>query len=204
MRAFSHWIIALFASPAGVVVLAALDSTLFFTLPFGIDAAVVLLSARRIEFAWIIPVLATVGSIGGAGITFWMGIKLGEKGLDRFVSHRRIARVRRRVRDTGAVALAVLDLIPPPFPFTMFVLAAGALEVSLPKFFVTLAACRLVRFGAEAVLAVVYGPRILAWLESDTVNEVVGWIIVLAMAASVISLIRLLRGHRQISSRAAV
>ena len=39
VHAFSRWIIGLFASPAGVVVLAALDSTVFFTLPLGIDAA---------------------------------------------------------------------------------------------------------------------------------------------------------------------
>ena len=39
MRAFSRWILVLFASPIGVVALAFLDSTLFFSLPFGIDAA---------------------------------------------------------------------------------------------------------------------------------------------------------------------
>jgi hypothetical protein len=38
MRSFSHWIITLFATPLGVLVLAALDSTLFLSLPFGIDA----------------------------------------------------------------------------------------------------------------------------------------------------------------------
>ena len=100
MRGFSQWIIAFFASPAGVVVLAALDSTLFFNLPLGIDAAVVLLSARAGAFAWIVPVLATTGSIGGAAITFWMGRKLGEKGLDRFISPRRLSRMRKRVRET--------------------------------------------------------------------------------------------------------
>ena len=38
MRAFSQWIIAFFISPTGVVALAALDSTVFFYLPLGIDA----------------------------------------------------------------------------------------------------------------------------------------------------------------------
>lgn len=40
MRARAHRIIALCASPAGMFVLAALDSTLFVWLPLGIDAAV--------------------------------------------------------------------------------------------------------------------------------------------------------------------
>jgi membrane protein YqaA with SNARE-associated domain len=42
----------------------------------------------------------------------------------------------------------------PPFPFTLFVLGAGALEVKPSTFFITLAVCRLVRFDTEALLAV--------------------------------------------------
>ena len=79
MRAFSRWVIGLCATPIGVVVLAALDSTLFFSLPLGIDAVVVLLSARLKELAWIVPLLATAGSLAGAWLTFWMGRKIGEK-----------------------------------------------------------------------------------------------------------------------------
>lgn len=203
MRAFSQWVIALFASPLGVVVLAALDSTLFFTLPFGIDAAVILLTARHGTFAWFVPVLATAGSLGGAALSFWMGSTLGEQGLERHVSRRRLDRVRKRVRETGAVALAVLDLIPPPFPFTLFVLAAGALKVNRSMFFTTLALCRLARFGGEAILAVVYGPHILAWLQSDIVNDIVGWIVVTALIASAISLLRLMRSARPASRRTA-
>jgi len=202
MRAFSQWIIALFSSPAGVVVLAALDSTLFFSLPLGIDAAVILLAAHKGRLAWIVPLLATVGSIAGAAITFWMGRKLGENGLERHVSRRRLDGIRRRVRETGAVALAVLDLIPPPFPFTLFVLAAGTLEVDTSTFFVTLGVCRLVRFGAETLLAVYYGPRILVWLQSDVFSDIVGGLIVLAVIASVISVIRLIRSTRPSSRRA--
>jgi membrane protein YqaA with SNARE-associated domain len=203
MRRFSQWFVVLFASPAGVVVLAALDSTLFFNLPLGVDAAVIVLSARDGALAWIVPVLATTGSIGGAAITFWMGRKLGEKGLGRFISPRRLARMHRRIRETGAIALAVLDLVPPPFPFTLFVLAAGALEVKAKTFFTTLTACRLARFGVEAFLAVLYGPRILRWLQSDIVNDIVAWVVVLALIASGLSLIRLIRSARPASRRAA-
>jgi membrane protein YqaA with SNARE-associated domain len=203
MHGFSQWIIGLFVSPAGVVVLAFLDSTLFFSLPLGIDAAVIFLAAREGRWAWIVPLLATAGSIAGAAITFWMGRKLGEKGLERHVSARRLDRVRKRVRESGAIALAVLDLIPPPFPFTLFVLAAGALEVDPWTFFITLASCRLVRFGGETLLAVFYGPRFLAWLQSDILNDIVGGIIVLALVASLLSVVRLLRPARPASRRAA-
>jgi membrane protein YqaA with SNARE-associated domain len=191
MRPFTHWILGLFTSPAGVIVLAALDSTLFFSLPFGIDAAVIILAARMTRMAWLVPLLATAGSLAGAALSFWMGTEAGEHGVERYVSPRRLARVRRRVRSSGAVALAVLDLIPPPFPFTAFVLVAGALEVRPKLFFITLAACRVFRFGIEAILAQMWGPRILTWIDSDLVSNLVGWIAVLAIVLTVVSLTRL-------------
>jgi membrane protein YqaA with SNARE-associated domain len=201
MRTFSHWIIVLCTSPAGVIVLAALDSTVFFSLPFGIDAAVVLLAARQRGTWWIVPLIATAGSIGGAALTFWMGVKIGEQGLERWVSQKRVMRVRAYVRDRGAVALAVLDLIPPPFPFTPFVLAAGALDVKARTFFATLTVCRLLRFGLEAALALAYGRRILTWLDSDLFHDIVTSCIAIAVALTLFSVRQVVRATRAGSRR---
>jgi membrane protein YqaA with SNARE-associated domain len=201
MRALSRWIVVLCASPAGVIVLAALDSTLFFSLPFGIDAAVILLAARLRDSWWIVPPIATAGSVGGAAITFWMGVKIGDQGLERWVSRKRLLRIRAYVRDRGAVALAVLDLIPPPFPFTPFVLAAGALDVSARMFFVTLTACRTLRFGLEAALALMYGPRILTWLDSNLFHGIVTTCIAIAIPLTLISLLQVVRATRTSSRR---
>lgn len=203
MRGISRWVLGLFASPGGVIVLAALDSTLFFSLPFGIDAVVVILAARMKGLAWVIPLLATSGSLSGAAVTYWMGAKVGDAGLHRFVDDRRLKKIRSRIQKSGTIALAALDLIPPPFPFTPFVLAAGALEVRKTTFFVTLAVCRLLRFGIEAVLAVLYGRRILAMLDSDTFHDIVFACIVLAVALTVFSIVKLVRSSRPGARRAA-
>ena len=203
MRVFSKWIVTLFASPLGVVVLAALDSTLFFSLPFGIDGAVIILSARLRNLAWTVPLLATAGSLAGAWLTFWMGNLIGEKGIDRYVSPKRLKNLRKKIRDRGAIALAILDLIPPPFPFTPFVLAAGTLEVRASTFFITLTVCRLVRFGIEAALAVVYGRRILTWLDSDLFHDVVSFVIVAAAVLTIVSIVKLIRSTRTSGRRSA-
>jgi membrane protein YqaA with SNARE-associated domain len=203
MRSFSKWIVTLCATPIGVVILAALDSTLFFSLPFGIDAAVIILAARLREFWWMAPLLATAGSVGGAALTFWMGIKIGEKGLERYVPPKRLKKVRARVRNSGAIALAVLDLIPPPFPFTPFVLAAGTLEVKTSLFFVTLTICRLLRFGVEAALAATYGKGVLAWLDSDLFHDIVSFFIVIAVVLTALSLVNLIRSTRTSGPRSA-
>jgi membrane protein YqaA with SNARE-associated domain len=200
---FARWIIATFVSPLGIVVLAALDSTLFFSLPFGLDAAVVLLSARLGRGAWVVPLLASAGSIAGALLTFWMGTAMGDKGLERFVSANRLERIRRQIRARGAIALAAMDLVPPPFPFTLFVLAAGALDVGRGTFFGTLATCRLLRFGLEALLAVVYGRRILGWLDTDLFHEIVVGSVILASLLTALSLVGLVRSTRPRRQRAA-
>jgi membrane protein YqaA with SNARE-associated domain len=203
VRAFSQFVIALCASPIGVVLLAALDSTLLFSLPLGIDAVVIILAARWRAFAWVVPLLATFGSALGAALTFWMGVEIGEHGLDRYVAARRLERLRARVRTSGTVALAALDLIPPPFPFTLFILAAGALEVNAWTFFVALSAFKLLRFGVETVLAVLYGRRILEWIASDLFGNVVAVLTMIAMLLLVLSAVRLLRSRARRGPSAA-
>jgi membrane protein YqaA with SNARE-associated domain len=203
MRALSKWIIAVCATPLGVIVLGALDSTLFFSLPLGIDASVIILAARLHALWWIVPLLATAGSVAGAALTFWMGVKIGDAGLERFVPEHRVERIRSRIREKGAVALAVLDLIPPPFPFTPFVLAAGALDVSVRVFFVTLALCRVFRFGVEASLAAVYGRRILSWLDSDLFHDIVSFFVVAAIVLTTMSLVKIFRTSGRPTGRRA-
>jgi len=203
MHAVTRWVLATFTTPLGVFVLAALDSTVFFSVPFGIDAAVIILAARNQAIVWLVPILAAVGSMAGAALTFWMGVKIGDTGLERYVPERRLQRVRNRIERSGAVALAVADLIPPPFPFTAVVLAAGALEVSPALFFGTLLATRLVRFGVEAVLAIRFGQQIIAWGESDLVQNVIFTLIVIAAALTVFGIVRLVRSRRPASRAAA-
>jgi membrane protein YqaA with SNARE-associated domain len=176
------------------LILAALDSTLFFWLPFGVDAATVVFSMRGIAPWWAVALLATAGSIAGALLTFWLGAKVGDAGLERFAPAQHLESARHRIgRTTRSAALAVLSLAPPPFPFTPIVFAAGALEVKGPTFFATLAACRFARFGVEAYLARRYGPQTLDWLESPVVGNLVLFVLVLGAGLTTLTLVRMLR-----------
>src|SRR6188472_2990528 len=125
MRSLFYSLLGYFLTPAGVVAMGLLDSSLVFFLPLGIDFVVILMTARKPELFWLYALLATLGSTIGAAGTFWVGKKAGEKGLTRFVNARRLESVKRRV-ERGTFVVAALALIPPPFPFTPFVLASGA------------------------------------------------------------------------------
>jgi membrane protein YqaA with SNARE-associated domain len=189
-----HAFVRFFVSLPGAFVLGLLDATFFFTLPLGIDAVIVTLAARRGVYFWMTPLLATAGSLVGAALTYWTGMKIGEAGLSRFASERWLTHIKRRLKGS-AVALAALDLLPPPFPFSAFVLAAGTANTDRRKFFITLAGCRMLRFGAEALLGLRYGRYALRWIESETVERLVAIVVMLAIAASLLSLGRLRRGN---------
>jgi membrane protein YqaA with SNARE-associated domain len=181
----------------GTFLVSALDASMIFFLPFGVDAVVIVMVARDEQRFWLYPLLATAGSIAGAAVTFWIGRKIGEVGLKRYVPARRLERLQGRVRDSGAVAIAVPALLPPPFPLTPFVLTCGALQVNPWRFFGTYAAVRLLRFGVEAGLALVYGRGILRVLRSETFQTVVIAFIALAILGTIVSAILLWRSTRR-------
>ena len=197
MRSLFYSLLAYFLTPAGLVLMAALDSSLIFFLPLGIDFAVIILAARKPELFWLYALLAVVGSLIGAMVTFWIGRKIGEHGLTLLIKPSRLARVKERVSQHAAVSVGALAIIPPPFPFTAFVLASGAFGGNPWAFFTTLAGVRLVRFAAEAGLAALYGKRILTWMESVVFQAIVGVLIALAVAGTIASGIAAYRATRK-------
>lgn len=173
-----------------------LDASMVFFLPLGIDFVVIIMVARKPEWFWWYALLATVGSLLGALGTFWVGRKVGEKGLTRFVSERRLKVVKQRV-NRGAFVVAALGLIPPPFPFTPFVLVSGAIGMNPWSFLGALAVVRAVRFGAESALAAHYGSGILRWMQTPAFQMVVGVFIALAVIGTVVSAVILWRGSKR-------
>jgi membrane protein YqaA with SNARE-associated domain len=197
MRSLLGPLLGYFLSLPGLIVLAALDSSLIFFLPLGIDFVVIILTARHPEMFWLHAALASAGSAVGSSITFWLGWKLGEHGLTRLVSPARLQRVRRLVSTGAIVSIAALSMIPPPFPFTAFVLTSGALRINPWRFLGTLAAARFVRFFVEAAFAARYGRRILTWMESPAFEVMVAILIALAVIGTILSAIAVVRGTRQ-------
>ena len=196
MRSLFHFLLGYFLTPGGLVLLGLLDSSVVFFLPLGIDFVVIILTARKPELFWLYALLAATGSTLGAVVTFWIGRQVGHHGLARLVSPSRLTRIEKRVTHSAAASVAALAIIPPPFPFTAFVLTSGALNADPWSFLATLASVRMLRFGIESAMAAHYGRGILGWMASKAFTAVVGGLIALAVIGTVASAIALVRSTR--------
>lgn len=186
-----------FLTPVGLLLLGALDASVVFFLPLGIDFVVIILSARKPELFWLYGLLAAVGSLAGGAFTFWLGRKLGEAGLTRLVRPSTLRKVEQRVSHSAAYTIAALGIIPPPFPFTAFLLVSGACRVNPWAFLPALAGVRLVRFVAEAALAAYYGRGLLAFMQSRTFTALVIALTALAIVGTIVSAIAVYRSVKR-------
>jgi membrane protein YqaA with SNARE-associated domain len=196
MHHFFSSIFSVFLSPLGVLLLATLDSTMLFFLPAALDTAVIVMSARDKDAFWVYPLMAVIGSVIGSAITFLFGQKLGEPGLKHLIPERKLQKVRRKIDHRGVVAMGMTAVLPPPFPLTPFVLTSGALGLDKRKFFLTLGAMRFLRFFAESLLALVYGPRVLRWFESEIFEYVIGSLMVVALVGTAVTIVQMIRKVR--------
>lgn len=175
----------------GLLLMSALDSS-FLVLPFGNDLLLIaLVSSNREGPKWIAYVVASaIGSVIGVFVIDLLMRKTGEKGLERFLSQKRIDQVKRKIENKAFVTVFLATLIPPPFPFTPAVMTASALQCPKAKLLGAVFVGRLLRFGAEAILALYFGRQVIAIINSDVVTYVVYVLIAIAIVLSTLSLMR--------------
>lgn len=196
---FSGWILRFFRRLGvfGLFLLSALDSS-FLVLPFGNDLLLIaLVSSNRNSLIWIAyVVVSAIGSVVGVFIVDLLMRKTGEKGLEQFLSKRKIERLKAKIENKAGITVFIATLIPPPFPFTPAVMTASALQTPKQKLFVAVLLGRLLRFGGEAVLALYFGRRVIAFINSDAVSYIVYGLMGIGIVLSTLSVLKWLRRNR--------
>ena len=171
-----------------------LDSS-FLVLPFGNDLLLIaLVSANRNSLIWIAYVLVSaIGSVVGVLIVDVIMRKAGEKGLERFVSAKRVEKLKAKLENKAGITIFIATLIPPPFPFTPAVMTASALQSPRGSLLLAVFLGRLLRFGIEAILALYFGRQLIAFMNSDVVTYFVYGLIGIAIILSTLSLLKWLK-----------
>ena len=167
----------------GLLLLGTLDSSFLF-MPLGNDLLVIALTAAHRERMPYYVTMATIGSVIGVAFTQWVSAKGGQKGIEGYRKSKRIAYVERKVHEHGGIAIATAALMPPPFPFTPFIIVAGALQYPLKRMLLIITACRAVRFATEGVLARIYGRRIIGMAQSPYVERLILALVVISIIGS--------------------
>jgi membrane protein YqaA with SNARE-associated domain len=141
----------------GLFAIALLDSALI-PLPGGPDAVMLLLSTQNPARMPLYALGATAGSVVGCVILYYISRRAGRRALEKFPPQKQ-ARVKELVDRYDVLSVLVASVLPPPFPFKLFVITAGVFRLSLARFAAAVAVGRAFRFFLEGYLAVRYGER---------------------------------------------
>jgi membrane protein YqaA with SNARE-associated domain len=132
-------------------------------LPGSMDALTIILSAHERSWWPYYAIMATIGGVAGGYMTFVMGRKGGNEALEKKLQKKKIDKIFKSFEKYGFWSLFIPGLLPPPVPYSPFLLAAGALNYSPRKFLVAVGLARAIRYTALAYLGSMYSKQIFGF-----------------------------------------
>lgn len=147
--------------PWGVLVIATVDSA-FMGIP--LDPVIVGYVWAKPQLFWAFCLMGSVGSAVGSLVPYWIGYKGEELLLEKRIPPRTLAKIRQSFEKHEVLALVVPSMLPPPTPFKLFVLFAGAARLPIRDFLLAIFAGRMLRFLILSALTVAFGPSVLSMI----------------------------------------
>src|SRR5260370_4907931 len=117
----------------GLVLLGIADNSVV-PLTGSMDVLTIWLAARHREPWPYYAAMATIGAVIGGYITYALARKGGKEAMERKLSKKRAEQFSGAFARWGFAAVAIPALLPPPFPFVPFLIAAGTKQYSRKKF----------------------------------------------------------------------
>jgi len=154
----AHYLIAY--GPPGVFVLSAIDSV-GIPLPAVLDALIIGVAADSTHspyIAWLVALLAVIGSVGG-NILLFTGARHGHRIFRPKQTTEPVpGRFQKWFHRYGLITVFIPAVTPiPPMPLKFFVISAGAFRTPVSNFLAVIVAARAIRFFGEAWLGLQLG-----------------------------------------------
>jgi len=159
----------------GLFLVAFLDSS-FLSLPEINDLLVVMLVIQHKELMLYYALMATLGSVSGCFVLYFVGRRGGDALMRRRFAGPRVQRATELSKRYGVLAVAIPAILPPPAPFKIFVLLAGVARVPVWQFVSAIAVARGFRYVVVGILAVQYGDDAMAFVHAN--GQVVSFVVV--------------------------
>jgi membrane protein YqaA with SNARE-associated domain len=177
-------------------IIALFDSS-FLSLPEVNDILIVSLSIKNPHGMPYYCGMTTLGSILGCLLLYAVGRKGGEVLLRRRFAESRILSASRWYKKYGILAVMIPSILPPPTPFKIFVLFAGAFKVSIAKFVFAIAMGRGFRYFFEGYLAIRYGEKAIDYMHENYPHIALAIVLTLLSGLVIFYVIRRLRNSQQ-------
>lgn len=179
----------------GLVLLGIADNSVL-PLTGSMDVLTIWLAARHREPWPYYALMATLGAVIGGYITYALARQGGKQTMERKLSKKRATQVSQTFERWGFFAVAIPALLPPPFPFVPFLIAAGAMQYSPKKFLGALTMGRGVRYSIAAGLGYLYGSHVLRFF-SRYYKPAISILVGLAVIGAVLSILQYLRMRKK-------
>ena len=178
---YTHFIWALLQPLGswGVFAIAAIDGSLLGMPLDPVVAGYVYQSPHKLL---LYVVMASVGSALGSVVLYVIGYKGGEVLLQKRMPPQKFESMRRSFDRHEFWALMFPAMLPPPFPFKLFVLAAAAFEMNFAHFELAIFAGRFVRFLILALLTIKFGPQVVSIMSRLVHQHLAALLIAVAVA----------------------
>jgi len=158
--------LALTMGAPGLCLVAFLDSS-FLSLPEITDILVVWMVTRRPARVMVYVLAATLGSLIGCLVMYYIGRKGGDALVRKRFAPARVERAMAAFDRHGVLVVLIPSILPPPAPFKIFVVLAGVAGISPAKFVTAIVIGRGSRYLALGLLAIEYGEQALAYVEEN-------------------------------------
>ena len=142
----------------GLGALALIDTS---SIPVPIDALLIDYVANDHDKFLIYCIMAAAGSAIGSMVPYYFGRAGGELFLLKRINRHRYEKLRDRFERQEFLAIMVPAMMPPPTPVKLIEFAAGVFEMKPLWFFSAVFTGKILRFLLEAIITIVYGPKIL-------------------------------------------
>jgi membrane protein YqaA with SNARE-associated domain len=173
----------------GLILLGLADNAPFVSAPPGSeDVFVILLSGHRPQWWVYYAFMATVGEVLGGYLSYRLAVKGGQETLERKVGKPRAERIYKYFEKRGFLTVLTGSILPPPFPFSPVLMAAGVMQYPRKKFLSALLAGRAARFFTVAFLGRVYGQQMISFF-SRHYRPLLYVLISVAVAAGIVALV---------------
>lgn len=179
----------------GLILLALVDNSPI-PVPGSMDALTVILAADEKRWWWYYAIMATVGAILGAYMTFSVARKGGNEGLEKKLPAKKLAWARRHFEKFGFWSLFVPALMPPPVPYSPFLIVAGGLDYSPRRFLVAVGTARTIRYFALAYLGENYSKQIFGFFH-EYYKPVLWSLLALAVLGSIAAAIYIWKRRKE-------